>query len=59
MYNAKVEIGRNLISQSFVLGQDQLIVFQLKTDGLFALGIKHDFVKELNRVAVPLAQKRF
>ena len=54
MYDTKIEVGRDLISQDFEFRQNQLVVFELKPDDLFALRIKHDFVKELNRIAIPL-----
>jgi hypothetical protein len=54
MYDAKIEIARDLISQSFKFRQNQLVLFELKPDDPFALSIKDDFVKEFDRIAVPL-----
>ncbi len=57
MYDTKIEVVCDLFSQRLEFKQNQLVVFELKPDDLFSLRIKHDFVKELNRITVPLSRE--
>ena len=57
MNDSKIEVVYNLVSESAVLRQNQLVVFEFESDDFFSLKIQHNLVEKLNRIAVPFGSE--
>jgi hypothetical protein len=53
MNDSKVEVAYNLVPESPVFWQNQLVVFEFESGYSLSLKIEHYFVEELNWIAVP------
>src|SRR2546427_736169 len=53
MNDSKIEVVYNLVSESAVFRQNELVVFEFECDDFFSLKIHHNLVETLKRIAVP------